>query len=299
MPVLSISSPAHRRAPAILITVLAAWLGGAATGFAQQPAPAADGALVKAPPLLQNRAEIAREAASAFPAGLPNTLRSGTVMANVRVLPDGRVDSMVVMWSTHPAFAGPAKALAAHMRFAPGKGADGSLVTAWARVPLFFERDSGPANGERRLAADAPNATGGGAAPAAGETGAPPDEGTYTLTAIEVQPRLRNGGEIERMIAGAYPQVLRDSGVVGHVTVRFRIEENGTVTPESVAVQHATHPGFAGPAMDAVRKMLFSPARIGRLPVKVWVTIPITFSLVDDSPSQAPRSADAPRAPRP
>jgi hypothetical protein len=38
-----------------------------------------------------------------------------------------------------------------------------------------------------------------------------------------------------------------------------------------------THPDFAEAAIRVVYAMRFSPARIGRVPVPVWVMLPVSF----------------------
>jgi hypothetical protein len=64
--------------------------------------------------------------------------------------------------------------------------------------------------------------------------------------------------------------------------------ETGLVDPETVTVEHATHPAFGPVAAAAVRRMRFYPALIGRTPVRVWVSVPIHFGLqIPDEPKPA------------
>jgi protein TonB len=108
---------------------------------------------------------------------------------------------------------------------------------------------------------------------------APADEGTYELSAVEEQPSLSNGSEVQRQLARQYPPLLRDAGVVGTVTLRMRVLEDGHVDPESISVENTTHDAFADAAKRVVEKMRFRPAKVGGHPVKVWVTLPVTFQL--------------------
>jgi protein TonB len=108
---------------------------------------------------------------------------------------------------------------------------------------------------------------------------APPDEGTYELSAVEEQPALSNGAEVQRQLSRQYPPLLRDAGVVGTVTLRMRVLENGTVDPESISVENSTHDAFADAAKRVVERMRFRPAKVGGKAVKVWVTLPVTFQL--------------------
>jgi periplasmic protein TonB len=108
---------------------------------------------------------------------------------------------------------------------------------------------------------------------------APPDEGTYELSAVEEQPELSNRSEVARQLSRNYPPLLRDAGVVGTVTIRMRVLENGQVDPASIAVENATHDAFADAARRVVERMRFRPAKVGGRAVKVWVTLPVTFQL--------------------
>ncbi|HSU16901.1 TonB family protein [Longimicrobium sp.] len=108
---------------------------------------------------------------------------------------------------------------------------------------------------------------------------AAPDEGTYELSAVEEQPSLSNSSEVQRQLARNYPPLLRDAGVIGTVTLRMRVLEDGHVDPESISVENTTHDAFADAAKRVVEKMRFRPAKVGGHPVKVWVTLPVTFQL--------------------
>jgi len=108
---------------------------------------------------------------------------------------------------------------------------------------------------------------------------APPDEGTYELSAVEEQPSLSNGAEVARQLSRNYPPLLRDAGVAGTVTLRMRVLENGTVDPESISIENATQDAFGDAAKRVVERMRFHPAKVGGKAVKVWVTLPVTFQL--------------------
>lgn len=108
---------------------------------------------------------------------------------------------------------------------------------------------------------------------------APPDEGTYELSAVEEQPDLSNRAEVGRLIARNYPPLLRDAGVTGSVTLRMRVLEDGHVDPESISIENSTHEAFGDAAKRVVERMRFRPAKVGGKAVKVWVTLPVTFQL--------------------
>jgi protein TonB len=108
---------------------------------------------------------------------------------------------------------------------------------------------------------------------------APPDEGTYELSAVEEQPELSNRSEVARQMSRNYPPLLRDAGVTGTVTIRMRVNEDGHVDAESISVENSTHEAFGDAAKRVVERMRFRPAKVGGRPVKVWVTLPVTFQL--------------------
>ncbi|MBV9108463.1 MAG: energy transducer TonB, partial [Gemmatimonadetes bacterium] len=108
---------------------------------------------------------------------------------------------------------------------------------------------------------------------------APPDEGTYELSAVEEQPSLSNSSEVQRQLARNYPPLLRDAGVTGQVVLRMRVMEDGHVDPESISVESTSNDAFGDAAKRVVERMRFRPAKVGGHAVKVWVTLPVTFQL--------------------
>lgn len=111
------------------------------------------------------------------------------------------------------------------------------------------------------------------------ERTAPPDEGTYELSAVEERPQLSNQADLARQLSRNYPPLLRDAGVAGTVQVRFRVLENGRVDAESITVTSTTHEQFNDPTIRAVRGLRFRPARVNNRPVRVWVELPITWQV--------------------
>jgi len=119
----------------------------------------------------------------------------------------------------------------------------------------------------------------GGVAQDASDREAPPDAGTYELSAVEEQPDLRNRTEVGRQISRQYPPLLRDAGVTGQAMLRFRVNEDGRVDAGSITIESSTHEAFGDAARKVIERAQFRPAKVGGRPVKVWVTLPITFTL--------------------
>jgi protein TonB len=76
-----------------------------------------------------------------------------------------------------------------------------------------------------------------------------------------------------------YPDSLKREGVSGVVAVTIVIDETGAVSSTTVA--KSSHPDFERPAMEAVSKWKFKPAKKDGAAVKVKVTLPLRFSVED------------------
>jgi TonB family protein len=75
-----------------------------------------------------------------------------------------------------------------------------------------------------------------------------------------------------------YPESARKAGAQGITLLKLRILENGKVGEVQID-RSAGHPDLDTAAVDAVRKWLFEPARMGRQPIAVWVLLPVKFEL--------------------
>jgi protein TonB len=76
-----------------------------------------------------------------------------------------------------------------------------------------------------------------------------------------------------------YPESMKRQGISGVVAVAIVIDETGVVT--SAAVAKSTQSDFEAPALAAVKKWKFKPAKKDGTPVKIKVTVPIRFDLED------------------
>lgn len=83
-----------------------------------------------------------------------------------------------------------------------------------------------------------------------------------------------------RMVPPKYPVEMRKEGTGGLVTVKCVIDEKGNVTEP--VVEKSTHEAFVQPALDALRKWKFKPARRDGTVIAMKVSIPIQFSMTDD-----------------
>ena len=78
-----------------------------------------------------------------------------------------------------------------------------------------------------------------------------------------------------RTVAPDYPEDLRDQHIAGVVTIKCTIDAQGNVIdPE---VEKSSNNGFDKPALDAVKKWKFKPAKQDGAPIAKKVSIPIRF----------------------
>lgn len=82
-----------------------------------------------------------------------------------------------------------------------------------------------------------------------------------------------------RTVSPAYPEELRRAGIPGVVTVSCTIDEKGNVTDAKVI--KTSNAAFSGPALDALARWKFKPARRAGNAVPIKVSFPIKFQLED------------------
>jgi TonB family protein len=111
------------------------------------------------------------------------------------------------------------------------------------------------------------------------------------------QPRPTNLADLRRFLDRNYPPALREAGVQGEVTLRFRVMEDGWVDSASVHILNSANEAFNPVAIGAVSRLRFRPARAYGTPVKAWVALPIMFvppALPADSPQGDSRQPSRP-----
>lgn len=98
--------------------------------------------------------------------------------------------------------------------------------------------------------------------------------GGVPLTRI---PSLLNGSEIKRLLRRNYPRDAQESGQEGIVIVDLHINVRGEVT--SAEIVGSAGVDFDRVALDAAKKMKFSPAMIGTRAVAVKIRQGIEFKI--------------------
>jgi TonB family protein len=104
----------------------------------------------------------------------------------------------------------------------------------------------------------------------------------FELAAVDLLPRLLNAQEFRRALDQAYPPALRDAGLQGTVTVRFRVEVDGTISHATVTKSPDAR--FNQPTLQALQVLRFRPARVNDQPVRVWVDHPVQWTLSGGEP---------------
>lgn len=96
------------------------------------------------------------------------------------------------------------------------------------------------------------------------------------FTVYDTRPLLKGGADfLKRNLK--YPEAAQQAGIEGVALVRAVVDEKGNVVKAEV-VKEDGNVGFGQAAIDFVLKCKFEPATFKNKPVKVAVTLPITFS---------------------
>jgi len=80
-----------------------------------------------------------------------------------------------------------------------------------------------------------------------------------------------------RTVAPKFPDEMRRIGTSGLVTVSCLIDEKGNVTEPKIV--KATNDAFAEPAIEALKKWKFKPAKKDGEAIAIRVSIPVQFTV--------------------
>lgn len=106
---------------------------------------------------------------------------------------------------------------------------------------------------------------------------------------VEDQPELVGG--IKALHEDiSYPERAREAGIEGRVIVQFVVDENGNVTNPTVT--RGVHELLNEAAIEAVKVQTFKPGKQRGEPVKVQMSLPVTFRLDDVSNNGSDGSND-------
>ena len=100
-----------------------------------------------------------------------------------------------------------------------------------------------------------------------------PDPEEFISVDVEPQP-IQN---LQSLVV--YPEVAKRSGLEGKVIISALIDVDGKVL--KTRIEKSDYDVFKQPAIDALMKARFTPARQNGEPVKLWYTVPISFKLTE------------------
>ena len=80
-----------------------------------------------------------------------------------------------------------------------------------------------------------------------------------------------------RTFAPKFPEEMRRSGSSGLVTVSCLIDEKGNVTEPKIV--KTTNDAFSEPALEALKKWKFKPAKKDGAAIAIRVNIPVQFTI--------------------
>jgi periplasmic protein TonB len=92
----------------------------------------------------------------------------------------------------------------------------------------------------------------------------------------DLEPRLLNQAEVERVLYRSYPTMLRNAGIGGTVAFHAFVGVDGRIA-EARLVEGSGFAELDRAAERVLQQMRFSPAKNRDRSVAVWVRIPVTF----------------------
>ena len=111
-------------------------------------------------------------------------------------------------------------------------------------------------------------------------SGVPTDgSDVYAEAIVEEKPALLSAPP------PVYPALLRLARIQGRVMVRAIIDTTGRVEPTSVRIIASPSAAFDQPTKDWVLKALFRPARLHGQAVRVYINLPVDYSVTPASGS--------------
>jgi len=115
--------------------------------------------------------------------------------------------------------------------------------------------------------------------------------GTPTSTLYTTPPELKNREEARAAIAREYPPRLKADGIGGVAQLWLWVDACGQVRETRLRASSG-QPALDSAALRLARMLRFAPALRGRVPVSIWIQIPIVFGNGHYVPSEVFRTTD-------
>jgi TonB family protein len=207
---------------------------------------------VQVRPAPLNAPALAAALRTTYPPHLEEAGIGGAVVVAMVIGADGQPRDARLVSSTDTAFDAPSIAMVSLLRFSPAQ-VNGRAVGVRLELPINWEPGARPAD-----------------EPESDSTAA------YALREVEEMPRIINRAEVARALEREYPLHLRDAGFTGTVHVRFLVEMDGSISQPTVIRSSMVQ--FNEPTLRAIQLLRFSPGKIDRAPVRVWVVLPVNWA---------------------
>lgn len=108
------------------------------------------------------------------------------------------------------------------------------------------------------------------------KAGSPSDRPSFIPR--DVDPKLKNPQEIQRLLQRLYPPSLKDAGIGGRVVLWLFVNDKGQVQKTQVQ-QSSGYDALDAAAAKVAANMDFKPAINRDKPIGVWIAQPITFNV--------------------
>jgi len=100
------------------------------------------------------------------------------------------------------------------------------------------------------------------------------------FTPMTVRPEIKDRRAALRIVERNYPKLLKDAGIGGSVNVWVFIDQNGAV--QNAQVQKSSgNKALDAAALKSAQDFTFTPALNRDQRVPVWISIPITFAVIN------------------
>ncbi len=184
----------------------------------------------------------------------------GRVIVRFCVTDVGGIDRVSVLKGVDPEIDAEAiRVVKSLPKFEPGKQG-GKPVNVWYMIPITFGLSNSPAKTGPKIPPPPPPA----------------------LPAGYDEPPVFKGGEtaIYKFINSKliYPKAAKEKNISGNVNVRFSVDTDGTIG--GVSVVKGISPELDAEAIRIIKLLpAWEPGKLDGKPVKVWYTMPVTFTL--------------------
>lgn len=114
--------------------------------------------------------------------------------------------------------------------------------------------------------------------PTAGPVGTRIGDPSGGFVAVTVLPKLLNRDDVQRTMTRLYPALLLQAGIGGTTIVWLRLDEEGRVTDTQIK-QGSGQRALDEAALEVGKRARFSPAYNGDARVRIWIELPVVFSV--------------------